>query len=98
MIVYVGIGNSDGKLTSTRWAAFIEDVRSEVLTFGAQIHGEWYSLPNSRWVNVCWCVEIAEENVQPAKDALRALAGAYDQDSIAWAEAPTTILLVPGKK
>jgi hypothetical protein len=95
VIVYVSIGNSDGKLTPLRWAAFIEDVRAQILTW--EVHGEWYSLPNSRWVNACWCIEISEKDAQHVRNQLRELAGEYNQDSIAWAEVPTTTLLVPGK-
>jgi len=97
MIVYVSIGNSDGKLTPLRWASFCQDVSAELNSWYQELHGEWYSLPNSRWVNACWCVEIRDDDAQKVKNNLRNLALEYHQDSIAWAEVPTTTLLVPGR-
>jgi hypothetical protein len=96
VIVYVSIGNSDGKLPPERWATFCEDVDTTLGAWGRQMHGQWYSLPNSKWVNACWCVELHPENADEVKRALADLAGNYGQRSIAWAEAPNTVMIVPG--
>jgi hypothetical protein len=98
MIVYISIGNSDNKLSQAEWAAFQLDV-AEVINGALAvtvIHGEWVSLARAAYRNACWCVELRDGWTGPIsglRDALHDLARRYDQDSIAWAEAPATEFL-----
>lgn len=91
--VYISIGNSDDKLTQTEWAAFVNDV--DMLLDGRliTIHGRWFSSPDTGYQNACWCIE--KEKALVLRSELRRLAGRYHQDSIAWAEAPTTDFIGP---
>lgn len=97
MIVYVAIGNSDDKLTQKRWAAFYSHASRWVHTFATAVHGQWVSEPASAWQNACWCLEVDGENVPGLRRRLGFLAQAYEQDSIAWAEAPVTEFIKPGE-
>jgi hypothetical protein len=91
--VYISIGNSDDKLSQAKWAMFQLDVARALTTAGARYHGEWHSHPGSMWQNACWCVEIPPAAAGRLKDELGRLADVYQQESIAWAEAPTTEFL-----
>jgi hypothetical protein len=87
--VYVSIGNSDDKLTQRRWADFCTDVYAELESLG-QIHGDWYSLPDSPWQNACWCVEFeSAERAELAREGVVGIRRNFGQDSAAWAVAST---------
>jgi hypothetical protein len=90
MIVYVSIGNSDGKLTPNQWARFWHETNEWLTDY--KIHGQWHSLPTMVWVNACWCVEVPAGQAEDLKHGLEALAKKYNQDSIAWAVAETEFL------
>lgn len=92
MIVYVSIGNSDDKLNQEDWALF-QQALDHALRSRGHIHGAWYSLPNSPYQNACWCVEFVLPVVEPTKEFLTRMAYHYRQDSICWAEVPTTRFL-----
>ena len=95
MIVYVSIGNSDDKLKQVDWAAFHATVNRCILTARGYrgMHGRWVSEPTSPWQNACWCFEIRDSDMEFLKKDLRSLAQEFDQDSIAWAQAPVTEFL-----
>jgi len=90
--VYVSIGNSDDKLTQAKWAEFYRAVALAVRHFSITVHGQWVSEPASAWQNACWCIEIDDDGAGYLRGHLGALAGTYDQDSIAWAEAVTAFI------
>ena len=95
MNVYVGIGNSDDKLTQTEWSDFVREVEATLSYF--RMHGSWFSRPDARWQNACWLVEALDpENNEKLKAHLRNLAKRYRQDSIAWAVAETEFLRPEG--
>jgi hypothetical protein len=93
MIVYISIGNSDDKLPQKDWAAFVQDVHDTITDGTLKIHGQWFSAPTSAYQNACWCAEVHDPDAWSLKTGLADLAVAYMQDSIAWAEAPTTEFL-----
>lgn len=93
MIVYISIGNSDDKLTQSRWADYVQDVRDAISDEASAGHGLWFSEPSASWQNACWCVEVSDIRLSGLKSDLRRIAGEYGQDSIAWAEAPVTEFL-----
>lgn len=95
MIVYISIGNSDDKLAQREWALYCDVVDKCVRKWAGPIHGAWLSLPNSEWQNACWCVEVSGGFQRAFKEELRVAAHSFQQDSIAWAEAPTTEFLSP---
>lgn len=96
MIVYISIGNSDDKLPQAEWCDFISDVDVAIRDWVDLRHGCWHSMPTSPWQNACWCVDIEEEEREAfLKKELSQIARTYGQDSIAWAEAPTTEFLGP---
>lgn len=92
--VYISIGNSDGKLTEQEWLQY-RDLTHELLTeigVTAAVHGAWQSfIP--KYINACWCVEIAPEHETVLKDVLRELTRKFNQDSIAYAVAETEFLI-----
>lgn len=90
--VYISIGNSDDKLTQFQWAAYVEDVQAMIRNLVYTQHGEWFSASGSKYQNACWCVEIRDVMVPNVRDALAGIAAAFNQDSIAWAEATTEFI------
>ena len=92
MIVYISIGNSDDKLTQAEWATFYRETNLLLRQYG-HIHGQWVSEPASAWQNACWCLEFDEKDRPVVTWSLATLATRYNQDSIAWAEAPKTEFL-----
>lgn len=89
MIVYVSVGNSDDRLSQLHWAEFVDEVADVLSDVEIELHGAWFSLPDARWQNACWCVEIDDRDAADTKDRLAVLAERYQQDSIAWAVAET---------
>lgn len=100
--VYVSIGNSDDKLTQADWAAFHAAVDGVIRRAARQMHGAWVSPSTDPWQNACWCFEVVADpdpdycQARWLRGQLTNLAGAYGQDSIAWAEAPNVEFLGSG--
>jgi hypothetical protein len=89
---YVTVGNSDDKLTQVEWCHFHPAVDQVVRRAAQRVHGAWVSPSADPWQNACWCIEVDDSpgafGVQWLRGRLTNLAVAYQQDSIAWAEAP----------
>lgn len=85
-VAFIGIGNSDDKLSQRDWVCFQLDVRLAVQATTATIHGDWHSLPDSIFQNACLCIELDDDEVPEFKGVLAALATVYKQNSIAWNE------------
>lgn len=83
--VYVSIGNSDDKLTQSRWACYVDDIRDEVRRHADQIHGEWYSAPDSVYQNACFCAAAPAHELPAMRAMLTKIREVYGQDSVAWA-------------
>jgi len=94
--VYISIGNSDDKLTQVEWCSFVVDVvealEDAFFDNAGEIHGNWFSPTASPFQNACWCIEIPVRAHDALQAKLKALAGKYQQDSIAWAPALTQFL------
>jgi hypothetical protein len=100
MITYISIGNSDDKLSQSRWAGYFGQVaiiihRAASVANGA-VRGQWVSETASAWQNACWCVELNADSAEHLKMRLADVASDYGQESIAWAEAPVTEFLKSG--
>jgi hypothetical protein len=98
LTVYVSIGNSDDKLSQADWATFHSAVNDVIRHAALQMHGAWTSPSTDPWQNACWCFEVnnapgALYGRQWLRNQLANFAKAYQQDSIAWAEAPKTEFL-----
>ncbi len=93
MIVYVCIGNSDDKLEQYEWSLFVMEAKS--LFSGVKKHGEWFSAPDSRYQNACWCIEIQPNEEEFIQKVLRSMCRDYEQNSISWAEVPNTKFIGP---
>jgi hypothetical protein len=90
--VYASIGNSDDKLTQWAWSDFGSQFVIAIKMHTDRVHGVWYSLPDSRYQNLCACFEINDDAVEGLKLELANLAAQYRQDSIAWAVAETEFI------
>jgi hypothetical protein len=101
VIVTFAIGNSDDKLSQAGWSAFVGAVHAAVdqaVQHGARIQFAGYSAPGAPWQNALWAVEIPGYDwdlVKALRAALRGLAKAYRQDSIAWWSAGEVDMLEP---
>lgn len=96
MSVYISIGNSDDKLSQYDWYRFAQEVTA-ILQTSTQVHGEWFSLPNARFQNACWCVDFFETQTDaPNKAQVKAemafLAKRWRQDLIAWVDGETEFI------
>lgn len=93
-VVYVGIGNSDDRLTQYTWSCYVRDVRQAIESRVGpwNVHGEWMSLPDQRWQNACWCFDLDEKQTLALRNALIVIKDDYDQEWISWAEAETEAL------
>lgn len=92
MIVYVSIGNSDNKLTQEEWVNFIDAVENAVDRQAGQVHGRWFSAPDSAFQNFCICFELIPALAEDMIRRMGYLRERYRQDSIAWAVAETTFI------
>lgn len=102
MIVYISIGNSDDKLSQMQWGKFYRKVDLTIQGYrnvGLLIHGRWVSQSTDYWQNACWCIDTfgtsGRFSLDALKDALRELAGQFNQHSIAWAPVTETEFLSP---
>lgn len=93
LTVYVSIGNSDDKLSQAEWAAFHSAVGQVIRRVAHVVHGAWMSGSADPWQNACWCVVLVPgSDIAWLRGQLANLAKAYEQESIAWAEAKTEFL------
>ena len=90
--VYVSIGNSDDKLTQKEWSHFVCATENTIETHATKWHGRWQTASDSAWQGACWAFEIKSPRVRALRMRLAKLAGAFGQDSIAWAEAQTEFI------
>lgn len=92
-VVYVGIGNSDNKLTQAKWAEFLRELYDLVRCYPTTILGWWYSGPAEPWQNACVAFKLDPVHYKDFRAELVEMRKRYRQDSIAWAEAPRTEFL-----
>ena len=88
--VYASIGNSDDKLTQVRWSGYTRRFVNEINQYASHVHGIWYAAPDSPFQNACVCFEIDADDAAFVRAQLAGVCRAFEQDSIAWAVAPTT--------
>jgi len=88
--VYVGVGNSDDKLTQRKWADFLRELRDLIRAYPTKIHGWWYSGPEEEWQNACVAFELNPLHRADFRKELTQLRATYRQDSVAWAEVAVT--------
>jgi hypothetical protein len=83
--VYVGIGNSDGRLTQGEWGEFVHELRSISARYRSHKLGEWFSLPDRKYQNAefGWIMHLAE--LPPLRVALAVAAANFRQDSVSLA-------------
>lgn len=79
----VQIGNSDDKLTQFEWHQFVKDTERIINQYTAQVHFFGGSVTWASWQNLCIIFEFDESDDQEFREALRELADAFRQDSIA---------------
>lgn len=92
--IFVTIGNSDDKLTQERWHNYTVAVRLTIDGYAREVYGEFYSNPNSRWQNACWSFTIEENaNIKlELANKLASVAKQFNQESIAWSKAQSTLI------
>lgn len=100
MTIYVSIGNSDDRLSQSRWASYYAQVDALILSQvdaypdGGAVHGRFVTDPVSAYQSACWAIDLPD--LRDARDDLREalahLATAYEQDSVAWVEGPVQMI------
>jgi len=96
LTVYASIGNSDDKLTQTRWAELHAAFAAAIRDYTVTVHGSWLSNPAEPWQNACIAFEVDAADAGDLKRELPLVAGRFGQDSIAWAEVADTEFIGPG--
>jgi hypothetical protein len=91
--VYVTIGNSDDKLTQREWASFCDEVFTLINETAVEIHGQWFSAPDSPYQNACICAVVESYDVMDLRTELGELRAKFRQESVAWAEVERTEFL-----
>jgi hypothetical protein len=92
VIVYISIGNSDDKLSQKEWHEYVNAINGYILFWG-EVHGAWFSAPDSPFQNACWCMEFDnEDDMHKAKSQVTMVRKHYRQDSAAWALAETEFI------
>jgi hypothetical protein len=91
--VYIGIGNSDDKLSQAEWSRYITDVRLEVKNWQGSVFGEWFSKPDSAYQNACFCAAFDHDHIGGLRMSLVKVRKTYRQDSIAFAVVQYTQLI-----
>jgi hypothetical protein len=91
--VYASVGNSDDKLSQSCWSSYVRQFVINIRRHAEQVHGEWYSAPDTPFQNACVCFEISgDDRIEHLKMVLGDLADRNNQDSIAWAIAETEFI------
>lgn len=98
MTVYASIGNSDDRLTQARWSEFHAAFAELIRDYATTIHGAWLSNPADPWQNACIAFDVDINDVGDLQRELILVAGRFDQESIAWAEAGDTEFIGPGHR
>jgi hypothetical protein len=93
--VVVQIGNSDDRLTQSRWADFVAHTDAAVRAVTTQVHFTGLSSGHLPWQNACWVGEvISPDKVTWLRTKLADVAALFEQDSIALTVGSTEF--VPG--
>lgn len=98
--VYATIGNSDDKLSQAQWAQFTGEFVETIRIQADEIHGVWWSAPDTPWQNCCVGFSIEDETLPPEcaptarelgrnriellKRSLTKLREFYGQEAVAW--------------
>lgn len=90
--IYVSIGNTDNRLTQQRWAEFWEATDFLIRAAASEVHGAWLSAPNAPFQNACWGLEATQANFVRLHVELQGIAIAFEQESIAWANASVSFI------
>lgn len=81
---YVGISNSDDRLSQAKWAAFNYRVEGIVRYSAVTVEGAWVTPSVSPFQEALWCVRIIRDDIEPMLVELRKAAFDYQQQSISW--------------
>lgn len=82
--VIIQIGNSDDKLSQSRWSDYVETARRIIQMQASEIHFFGGSLTWDTWQNVAWVIYITEEDAFNLKNELFLIRKKFGQDSVAW--------------
>jgi hypothetical protein len=85
--VYVTVGNSDDRLSQSRWADFTEAVGYVVLDYEVEVYGPWFTPSDSSRQSACWGVEVERQALVGFRSELDLLRQQFGQDTIAFAVA-----------
>lgn len=92
MTVTIQAGNTDDKLSQTKWAEFVHALDFEIRTKSQKIH--FFGGPSNfmPWQNVAWILEVLPENLLFLRESVILLRQKYSQDSVAWTEGTTAFV------
>lgn len=82
MLISVQAGNSDNKLTQQLWSDFVACLNQVLERYQTKRHFFGGSVTWAKWQNVCWVVEIEEDDMAPLRKGLAHYRELYFQDSV----------------
>jgi hypothetical protein len=95
MIVYLGFGNSDDKLTQRDWARLQLELKRALLDHGVEWLGDWHSYPDSIYQNACYGFHLDDDKAPELMGVIKAIAIEFKQDAIAWNRVSESLFLGP---
>jgi hypothetical protein len=81
--VTIQIGNSDNKLPQVAWSSFTQKLHKVASVYGTEIHFFGVSAGDAPWQNCCVVLNVHGRHLDSLRMALKELALAFSQDSIA---------------
>lgn len=97
--VYATIGNSDDKLSQAQWFRFTGEFVETIRIQADEIHGVWWSAPDTPWQNCCVGFSIKDEvpegttdedrgktRLRLLQESLTKLREFYGQEAVAWVQ------------
>lgn len=90
--VTVIIGNSDDKLSQSRWSAFVNCVALRIGELAKQVHFSGSSSNSAPWQNHAWVFEIDDKNAAVLSLEIALEGNHFDKNTVAWIEGKTEFI------
>lgn len=92
--ITIQIGNSDDKLTQSRWASFCHEMYNTIINYVTQIHFSGCSQGDANWQNACWVIvcNLTTEAFEEFKTEISAVGKRFEQQSVAFTVGETEFI------
>ena len=87
--ITIQIGNSDDKLTQTRWKEYCNQIHECIRIWGEEIHFSAPSVGWADWQNAAWVFTCKDLHIPDLRLGVSIIRKDFQQDSVAWTEGYT---------